>query len=226
MGASGTYLCTGATCTSAASDDGITLSAGWTFVHNAAAMTLEPDANYLYFGWWLQEDEDGPTSASAFTGVAGAIAPLTDSPLGITGSATYTGHAAGKFAINDPLNGGDAGHFTADATLTAKFGTAATATDNNANGLTGTIDNFMANGKSVPWSVSLLRANLNATGGTVAFDDPDTTAVDESATSTVWSIDGNAAAADGTWRRADVRRTARVIPMMRYQATAAMSRPV
>ena len=70
----------------------------------------------------------------------------------ITGSATYTGGAAGKFAINNPLGGGDGGHFTANATLSAKFGG-----DDDA-GMTGNIDNFMANDKLVPWSVKLNRA--------------------------------------------------------------------
>ena len=203
QGAPGSYRCAGAACTAEAeSGSAITLGGNWFFVHDAGAMTSRADANYLYFGWWLQKDKDDkPTAASAFTGMVGDVdgnQTLAD-PTGLNGSATYAGHAAGKFAISDPINGGDAGHFTADATLTAKFGAAATADANNSNGLTGTLDNFMANGESVPWSVSLLRANLNGTGGTVAFNDPDTASVDESATQTVWSIDGNSAAASGNW---------------------------
>ena len=180
----------------------MTLVGTWVFVHDSGAMTSQPDANYLVFGWWLQKDKDDePTLASAFMYEAGDVdggETLAD-PLGLTGTATYTGHAAGKFAVSDPLHGGDAGHFTADATLTARFGTAATETDNNNNGLSGTLDNFMANDESVPWSVSLLRANFTTAGATVAFDDPDTSGVDESMDQTVWSIDGNSAAADGTW---------------------------
>ena len=90
----------------------------------------------------------------------------------LTGSATYNGHAAGKFAISDPLSGGDAGHFTADATLTANFGTAATETANNANGISGTLSNFMANDEAVDWEVTLLRANLNATGADCPLQRP------------------------------------------------------
>ena len=117
----------------------------------------------------------------------------------MAGSATYNGHAAGKFAISDPLGDGDAGHFTAGATLTANFGAVATETANNENGISGTLDNFMANDEEVDWEVTLLRANFNGTGGTDAFNDPDTAGVDESMDMTVWSIDGSPAAADGTW---------------------------
>ena len=203
MGAAGTYICdTAAACSSAAGGAaGITLTGAWTFVHNVGAMTSEPDANYLYFGWWLQKDSDGPTSASAFTGVVGSIqgdgtTALAANPNAISGKATYTGGAAGKFAISDPLNGGDGGHFTADATLSATFGAGATA------GLTGTLDNFMANDKAVPWSVSLMRRTWDGTtAGLTAQppDDADTSGVDESMVGTVWSIDGNSAAASGGW---------------------------
>ena len=81
-------------------------------------------------------------------------------------------------------------------------------------GITGTIDNFMANDKSVPWSVALNNRTFatdataavptpgNNIGDTGAITSPDNATVtpnaDDSMT-TVWSIDGNAAAASGTW---------------------------
>ena len=85
---------------------------------------------------------------------------LTTAGSTLTGSATYAGHAAGKFALNNPLDGtGDGGHFTADATLSATFGPTSGGNDLvEGSGITGMIDNFMANDKSVPWSVSLHRA--------------------------------------------------------------------
>lgn len=207
-GVSGTYFCTG-TCTSTYTATGITLSGAWRFVHPEGAMISRPDNNYLYFGWWLRKDKDDkPTHASAFRGVEGT-APAELSDLNsLAGSATYTGSAAGKFAIYNPLDGtGDAGHFTADATLTAKFGTGA------GMGVTGTINNFMANDKAVAWSVALnnntlasdsvgaaAASNLSASGTitSAASYDTATPNVDESKT-TVWSIDGNSAAASGTW---------------------------
>ena len=121
-----------------------------------------PDTNYLYFGWWLRTNEDGPVEASAFRGVAGTAPTALTGVNDLAGSAvTYTGAAAGKYAIYNPLDSsGHAGHFTADATLTAKFsGTGA--------GISGTIDNFMANGESMPWSVAL---NNTGTTGTDAAD--------------------------------------------------------
>ena len=209
-GVSGTYICTAGACTSTYNDSGITLAGTWEFVHPQGAMISRPDPTYLFFGWWLRKDEDGPTHASAFTGTVGAaddITAITPTAVPTTGgSATYTGAAAGKFAINNPLGGSDAGHFTADATLTAKFG-------GTGAGVTGTINNFMANGNAVPWSVALnnntldgdtvgaaAATNVSATGAITSAGSFDTATpnVDESKT-TVWSIDGNAAPASGTW---------------------------
>ena len=199
QGAPGNFRCTGAIgCgATATTGGGVTLVGDWAFVHDTGAMTSRVDANYLYFGWWLQKDKDDePTSASAFTGMVGDVdgnTMLADLRT-LTGKATYTGGAAGKFAISDPLSGGDAGHFTADATLNATFG------DGPTNGLSGTLDNFMANEKAVPWSVTLLRRIWSPVDGrTRDFDDPSTTTVNELKTQTVWSIDGNSAAASGTW---------------------------
>ena len=228
QGASGDYRCTGAgtTCgATATAGGGVTLIGTWFFTHDSGAMVSIDDSAYLYFGWWLRKDDGDPTAASAFTGKVGLISDLdgndTEDVLDLsvitTGSATYTGKAVGKFAISHPINGGDAGHFTADATLTAKFGAAAGA------GVTGTINNFMANDKSVPWSVALnnntmvnadgtavtatdttapagVRAgtNLAATGLISSAENYAWTVGNESRT-TVWSIDGNAASASGTW---------------------------
>ena len=155
-GAAGSYRCT-TDCTAQAAAGGIELSTNWEFIHVEGA-TVEvsvADADYLYFGWWLQKDDDDlPTLAGAFTGVQGtAIVSLLTNPNVAGGTATYTGHAAGKFAVSDPLGADNAGHFTADATLTAVF-----AMDAVGGGLSGTLDNFMANDdEAMPWSVTLLR---------------------------------------------------------------------
>ncbi len=164
-------------------------------------MVEVPDPDYLYFGWWLRNDKDGnPTLASAFFGEVGdvegggTLGTLTT----INGSAKYSGHAAGKFAISDPLRGGEAGHFTADVALTAKFGS--NAAPNNG-GIAGTIDNFMANDRSVPWSVELQRAQWDTTTNGAFASIPDDTAtadVDEE-TGTVWSIDGHESTMSGSW---------------------------
>ncbi len=206
-GASGTYRCIG-TCTATVTATGISLSDAWSFAHGAGAMVSVADANYLFFGWWLTKDKDDmPTAASAFTGTAGTAPTALTGVNAIVGSATYSGHAAGKYAINDPLNGGDAGHFTADATLTAKF-------SGSGAGITGTIDNFMANDKAVPWSVALNNRtfatgateaiptpgnNISETGAITSLDNTTVTPNVNDSRTTVWSIDGNAAPASGTW---------------------------
>ena len=195
-GAPGEYRCTG-TCTSTndgtdSSPDGLNASGTWHFKPDAGAMVSKPDEHYLYYGWWVRkDDEDMPTAASAFAGRAGTdngtdSLDMAGDLTAITGSASYAGHAAGKFAMSNVLDGtGDGGHFTADAELNATFGGGATA------GVTGTIDNFRLNdGSEDPgWSVSLAKGGLGSSGEIMAPD----------ADQTVWSINGNKAPASGTW---------------------------
>ena len=201
-GAPGEYRCAG-TCSTTNDGSGSpsAIAGEWHFKPDAGAnaMAHQPDDTYLYYGWWVSKDKDGaPTAASAFTGVmlpTGGTAPVANL-TGVTGSAEYSGHAAGKFALNHPADGsGDGGHFTADVTLSAKFsGTGA--------GISGTVDNFMANDQSVPWSVALHRADWNTdlTTGNFATPDTDDTATTADETmGTTWSIDGNSAARSGTW---------------------------
>ena len=190
-GAPGTFRCTG-TCTSTNDGKGAPSALGgtWHFKPDAGAMVHQPDTEYLYYGWWVSKDSDGmPTAASAFAGVVEPNAGDLDTAgdlTALTGSATYAGHAAGKFAMSNPLDGtGSGGHFTADAELNATF----SGTDP---GVTGTIDNFRLNdGDEDPgWSVSLARGALGSSGGTITAPTEDPT---------VWSIDGNEAPASGTW---------------------------
>ena len=202
LDAPGTYRCT-ANCTSTNDGSGPPSALGgtWTFTPDKGAMVSRPDAEYLYYGWWVSKDSDGaPTVASAF---AGAIGVTTDGALrtagdltAIAGSATYVGNAAGKFAMSNPLDStGNGGHFTADAELNAKFsGTGA--------GITGTIHNFRLNdGTDDPdWSVALNYGMPSNSDGAITFANDDTTAnVDESVDTTVWSIKGNVASPSGSW---------------------------
>ena len=194
-GAPGQYRCTGP-CSSTNDGKGSPSALGgttWHFKPDAGAMVMQPDANYLYYGWWVSKDKDGkPTAASAFAGIVGDVdgnqAAVDRATL--TGSATYVGKAAGKFAMSNVLDGtGSGGHFTADATLTAKFG--AIAADNQ-NGVTGTINNFRLNdGSEDPgWSVSLNRSSAWGADGAITGPTAD---------ATVWSINGNKAPASGAW---------------------------
>ena len=191
-GAPGEYSCpTGCSSTNDGAGSPSALGGTWTFTPDTGAMVSQPDDEYLYYGWWVSKDnEDMPTAASAFAGVVEPNAGDLDTGgdlTAITGSATYAGNAAGKFAINNRLDGtGNGGHFTAEAELKATFGTGATA------GVTGMIDNFRLNdGSEDPgWSVELARGALGSSGGTITAPTADPT---------IWSINGNAAPASGTW---------------------------
>ena len=194
-GAGGTYKCIGGDCTAAPGTSGsVTLtSANWHFVPDAGASIMEPDSAYLQFGWWVRQDKDGePTHASAFYGIVGSGSTVTALTTGatLTGTATYNGKAAGKFAVNNPLGSdSNGGHFTANAMLNAKFGTT---TDADTNGLTGTIDSFRLNdGNADPgWSVSLNRARWNSDS-----DKYQLTTMGDASTADDHIIDGSKAAA-------------------------------
>lgn len=194
QGASGQYSCD-ATCSAVASSAGVQLVGEWKFVADVGAMTAREDTNYLYFGWWITKNRAGdPTNAGAFTGVVGAVQgddptnnALATNPNALGGSATYSGAAAGKFAIDDPLGDAGSGHFTADVALKASFGSASTA------GVTGTIDGFTLNDDhDVDWSVRLRRAGWdNTNAGAFAMG----------TNGTMWSIDGQTApSTSGGWR--------------------------
>ena len=178
-GAEGVYRCSEGQGTPAVStcrstrngDDSLTLSIGWTFTPNPDAMVQVTDGIYMYFGWWLRENLNAPAdtgglSVQTFAGVNdtndedGVRAPSADITV-LIGEATFDGAAVGKFAIYDPaIPGGDAvagGHFTADATLTAKFGA-----ENEPGSISGTIDNFLLGGDAPEdaWSVALMSTEL------------------------------------------------------------------
>ena len=207
QGAEGNYHCGDAAACSATrnANGSLTLGGDWDFVHEEGAMITSPDGNFLYFGWWLQKDaSDTPALASAFTGFVSPDGmnpfPVADVSAVVTGTADYAGHAAGKFAISNPIGDDDAGHFTADAMLSATFGASAAP---NFGGVSGTLDNFMANEAEVDWEVTLLRRDwdtMTPFGATQApMDDPTTTGFDESLVGTIWSVDGATADASGSW---------------------------
>ena len=102
------------------------------------------------------------------------------------GDATYTGRAAGKFVVQDIENegvvDGEAGMFTAAATLTATFtGTAANGS------IEGAISGFQSD-----------NANVDVSGWTVTLNEQDfTAAVTTDVTSTAGTLDPTAAGFDG-----------------------------
>ena len=199
QGVSGMYYCTptnaDTNCSATVADMGFTLGGGtWSFKPtNPEAKLMDtstPDANYASYGWWLHKSEDGETfTASAFHAYRGTD-PGTVAIADLRGSATYTGGAAGKYALRS-LTGGtnDAGHFTADVTLEATF-----AADHS---ISGTVSNFTgADGESRDWSIAL-NPSVIADAGAIAGDPEDSTDTDPQMT--VWTMGGTAADADGSW---------------------------
>ena len=116
---------------------------------------------YLQFGYWQSEATSAGRSWFTRYGSLMSIRPdpndgsweaITDL-IGMEGSATFEGHAAGLYAISNPAGGhNEDGHFTADAMLTVDFG------DGSASGM---IDNFMSAGESKEWTVELLSQNFD-----------------------------------------------------------------
>ncbi len=206
-GVSGTYSCRPAdasTCAANVVADGFTLGGTaddnnaftadggtWTFKPtNAKATVMEgADGMYAVYGWWLRKPTaDGAWTASAFASYYGTPETITALDTALSGSATYTGGAAGKYALSSTTGGtNEAGHFTARATLEADF---------NTEMITGTIDNFMGVGGAKDWSVALQKSGFSPAGQIRGADG----ANDSTPMKTVWTMDGTAATASGHWK--------------------------
>ena len=213
----------------------------WTFVPDYGVPLRATSENYLTFGWWLMKDAGGnPADFLAFaTGTrlgvvraaansSGGATPAATLPVPtsgvfrdgatvhtsgttIRGSATYSGAAAGQYAMaSATADSYEGGQFTADATLTVDFdadldgnsNTTADATSGVA--LSGVIDNFMTGSTARPdWMVNLMvdndDNNFNAVTPTMwLVQNPAATPADERRMLTTWST-GAAAEGEGTW---------------------------
>jgi len=179
-GGTGEFRCSGDTCSVTLDDRGMatTMGGDWTFAPADDAMVHVPDYDHLYFGWWLNENEDGSYGFQTLADGAGFPGGAANVRADMTGSATYQGAAAGVYATMDVSAGrvtaAASGEFTARAALTAHFfGT------QDAGEVTGTIDSFR-NGDGAPmegWGVTLKAAALRTgaasfageTGGTIGL---------------------------------------------------------
>ena len=152
----------------------------WTFVPELNATAWRQDQEFMSFGWWLQEPT-AQTGAYTFRYYADGT-PYDNTPDGgaalnlAAGSATYNGRAAGKFVVQEIVDtgvvDGEAGMFTAAASLTATF-----MNNGSAGNISGTISGFQTDNADVNvsgWSVTLNRqtfANADAQN-TGTTDDP------------------------------------------------------
>lgn len=166
LGVRGTFYCT-ADCDS---QSGNPLGESWHFKPGNVKDRVK--AKDVAWGWWVE-----PAAGADLIHVRafvdhGGLTLTTTAPTG-DGSATFEGDARGAYAIP-----GEAGSFTAEATLTANF----TGQDT----LSGEIKNFKdADGNDkTGWSVALQENNLVA-GGLAGYSDSENLR-----SSTVWTRDG------------------------------------
>ena len=187
-GIAGTFTCdTGCTAITTLGDSAtaeqdkntvtVNLGAGWSFESDEnveRVATQDPD--YLYFGYWLQDEGDNDFAFNTFFGgnagftLADALVTETTADTGSTAftavesKAVYTGSAAGKYVEKTlAVQGGEAvpvaiagDYFTADASLTAYFGQTPNVAENMQNTIRGTISNFKnSNGDDVNFRITL-----------------------------------------------------------------------
>lgn len=106
---------------------------------------------YLTFGYWLDNSGSGSSlrhsidtyaKAHGYDELSGAI---TTTGTDITGSATYSGGAAGVYVLREGTNPTGNGEFVADVDLTAQFGnTTGTVPAAEQWKITGTVDSFQS----------------------------------------------------------------------------------
>ena len=176
QGASGRYRCDGDaatdSCTVQNRGGSFAFAGDWDFIPSSGTVQIVvPDGQYMWFGVWarqtvrLDAPPDQPTELWRFEAHHGGhvVTTLTDA----TGSATYRGPAAGRYAVYEPDTGESGiGSFTASATLQADF---------DANTVSGTITGFS---NDSGWSLALKRSAITGGGAGV-----DTAGV-------AWTIDG------------------------------------
>ena len=173
-GASGYYWCkeTG-TCRIDHDGTGYDLTGGtWEFRTSKTSTVLNPDTEFMSFGWWRKKDTAFSYGMFRTVHGQGAIVPATS----LSGTVKYVGPAIGQYAISLPLGGlSNHGKFEATAELTATFG----ATDT----ISGKISGFDV---SPGWELTLGEATV--TGSTFSED------------SVVWTIDDKTPAGQvGAW---------------------------
>ena len=160
----GTLTC-GETCNIELGDDGaVTEISGYTFAgsrETVKVVTAEDamdEKDYLIFGLWLDEGDDGTDFGAFANGGGSNNYKYTDTVnQAVTGEATYSGHAAGAHhKTGDGVN-----WFHGDASLTADFGKA---TD-EAGTISGEISNIQVNGGEVMQApIYLGEADLTGNG--------------------------------------------------------------
>ena len=161
-GYSGTFKCD-SECEIAVDDTGTLAFHGtWTFTASLTAKRSSrhaaQDTEFLYFGIWAFEPTD-PAGAHEFKWAAGGDAVDISNFNDLTGEATFTGGAIGKYALAKATGRGaraaKTGTFTATASFTANFDDAPDGSAGNS--ISGRITDFKEGGTSLgsDWNVFL-----------------------------------------------------------------------
>ena len=124
---------------------------------NAAVEYKVQDTDYLAFGWW-RDTSTGGTAIEDFKVLHSG--KDTHGGDGLSGTATYNGHAAGNY-----VKGKAGGEFVADAKLEATFG------DDSRGNVKGTISKFRDSGGNSlgTWEVIASTANYDSSDGGIAI---------------------------------------------------------
>ena len=161
----GTLTC-GDTCNIVLGEDGaVTTITGYTFTGTRAAVEAvtaadaAEDNDYLIFGLWLEESDDGETDTfGAFA--SGGTDYAVGAQTAVTGTADYSGVAAGAHH----KTGEGVNWFEGNAGLTANFGTA------TAEGtISGSISGIRVNGGAA-MSTPIYLGQADLTDGTATFN--------------------------------------------------------
>ena len=147
------------------------ISNGWAFIPAPGPTVDVPDADYLYYGFWVKKTEkDGATTYNAvqtFAGARGIDAYRREDMLQVRGNASYEGGAAGVYVKNSLASDGEidtatSGTFKADVSLMANFGGEDVAV-NKQYSIEGSASNFvLSGGEENAWSVNL-KADFGST---------------------------------------------------------------
>ena len=197
-GVDGSFTCEGTcdppTAAELADHDGTAVNeTDWEFKPDVAKDTIDvaDGDGYLMFGWWLDkgDDAEGPFKVDTFATAVGLMENTADQDT-LEGTATYTGGAAGKYAIlSTTADSAEGGHFTASARIAANF---EAGDDDDMISIKGTIDDFMTGETARPnWKVTLTVPDFDAF---VADGITDQTTDADAAWDTGGAVDG-----EGTW---------------------------
>ncbi len=159
-------------------DGAVSEISGYTFTGSRAAVEAVTAAvatennNYLAFGLWLEESDDGTTDTFGAFAVGGTDYAVNVQNA-VTGTATYTGRAAGAHH----KTGEGVNWFHGDASLTANFGAIDTdaergttpPADTSPGTISGEISNIQVNGGEM-MSDSIVLRQAQLTDGTATFN--------------------------------------------------------